>query len=388
MRLQKTAGFIFADLLRSIAHTSAAELSTHPTAVPIEQEDHDHSNPIEKAAGGEANALAYPLEAGSSEAHENPSGDSGIVEPHDVMGNGMMPPDTKADPAETEINPIQTENNPVQTGPDPVGPVDDSTPSTASLTHLSPIGDLEPPLDLLSLLLSRESIESDIDIIVDDSPLAYLFKYELAKEKPPPTPPPPPPPKPKRDRRAEYQKKKMDKLEEKARQEKALEEILQVGGAVRGVRTRTRGAVAAAAVATSHATNEFPVPASSEGGLEEEVPEEIPSMEAEAQSSTLPSEEAPPAEDEEPASVSVSATAPRRPPYRKRQSTVPGSDNVPQVVDEVDSQQMFTMFDMGWVLRPGQKRRSGKTPMQPISAGRPLKKRRTGEFCVSSGTKH
>jgi len=385
LKLQKTAGFIFADLLRGIAHPTATELSTDPTAVPIERED--YSNSMEKAAGGETNALACP-EAGSSEAHGNTSGDSGVVEPHNVRGNGILPPDTKVNSVEIEINPIQTESNLVPTGADPFGPIDDSTPNPASLTHFLPIGDLEPPLDLLNLLLSRESIESDIDIIVDDSPLVYLFKYELAKGKPPPTPPPPPPPKPKRDRRAEYQKKKLDKLEERVRQEKALEEILQVGGAVSGVRTRTRGAVAAAAAATSHVANGFSAPASSEGGLEEEVPEEMPSMEADAHPSTIPPEEAPPAEHEDPASASVSAAAPRRPPYRKRQSIVPGSDNVPQVVDGVDSQQMFKMFDEGWVLRPGQKRRSsGKIPVQPVSAGRPPKKRRTGELSVSSGTK-
>ena len=64
--------------------------------------------------------------------------------------------------------------------------IDGATPNP---THLSLIGELESPLDPLRLPPPRESIEPDIDIVVYDSPLAYLLKYELAKEKQPPANP-------------------------------------------------------------------------------------------------------------------------------------------------------------------------------------------------------
>lgn len=61
-------------------HTAAAEFSTRSTVLPIERDG--HSNSRAKVAGGEANVLACPPEAGSIEAHGNTSADSSVVEPN------------------------------------------------------------------------------------------------------------------------------------------------------------------------------------------------------------------------------------------------------------------------------------------------------------------
>ena len=94
-------------------------------------------------------------------------------------------------------------------------------------------------------------------------------------------------------------RKKLENLEEKARQEKTPEGILEVGGPVRGVRTSTRSA------STTRVTR------------------------AEPQLRPFSLEGVPPAEESD--SVFVSTAPWRRPLYRKWQSIVPKSDNVPHV---------------------------------------------------------
>jgi hypothetical protein len=67
---------------------------------------------------------------------------------------------------------------------------DPSQENNNSLGSLPPIGDLEPPLYALELLTSKDGIKNDMSLILDDSPLASLFAFELGQFKPPPTPPP------------------------------------------------------------------------------------------------------------------------------------------------------------------------------------------------------
>jgi len=55
---------------------------------------------------------------------------------------------------------------------------------THEFDDLPPIGDLEPPLDVLELLMSSESFKGDLNIEVGDSPIVTLFNYELATSKP------------------------------------------------------------------------------------------------------------------------------------------------------------------------------------------------------------
>jgi len=42
----------------------------------------------------------------------------------------------------------------------------------------------------LELLTSKDGIKNDMNLILNDSPLASLFTFELGQFKPPPTPPP------------------------------------------------------------------------------------------------------------------------------------------------------------------------------------------------------
>ena len=54
-------------------------------------------------------------------------------------------------------------------------------PSTnSSLT----VGNLEPSLDLLELLLSSDAIQGNVDLLIDKEPVASLFDLELAASNP------------------------------------------------------------------------------------------------------------------------------------------------------------------------------------------------------------
>src|SRR5271154_2606940 len=66
----------------------------------------------------------------------------------------------------------------------------DATMSNHSATE-PPIGDLEPTLDVLELLFSMDALQDQLNLIVEEDPLTFLFNYELARFKPPPTPPTP-----------------------------------------------------------------------------------------------------------------------------------------------------------------------------------------------------
>ncbi|KAI6122533.1 hypothetical protein EDD17DRAFT_1881345 [Pisolithus thermaeus] len=62
-----------------------------------------------------------------------------------------------------------------------------------------PMGDLEPPLELLELLGSPEAIRNDYKFILETNPLSSLLKFEIGQLKPWP---PPQPPKPKGPKKA------------------------------------------------------------------------------------------------------------------------------------------------------------------------------------------
>lgn len=52
--------------------------------------------------------------------------------------------------------------------------------------NLPPIGDLEPPLDVLELLTSSECFKENLNMEVGNNPIISLFNYEFAAWKPPP----------------------------------------------------------------------------------------------------------------------------------------------------------------------------------------------------------
>ncbi|KAF9528917.1 hypothetical protein CPB83DRAFT_853421 [Crepidotus variabilis] len=77
---------------------------------------------------------------------------------------------------------------------DTVNNDDDTNPKPNDNPHLVQVtskrgllGDLEPYLDVIELLISSQAIRGDLNIELDDSqPITSLFNYEFAKMKPPP----------------------------------------------------------------------------------------------------------------------------------------------------------------------------------------------------------
>ncbi|KIJ65462.1 hypothetical protein HYDPIDRAFT_88395 [Hydnomerulius pinastri MD-312] len=207
--------------------------------------------------------------------------------------------------------------------------------TTAPAPNQTSIGDFEPPLAALELLISQEGIQDEINLILETDPLSSLFDYELGRIKPPP---PPPPPKPK------AQKKKAGKPPKAA----AEPGTLDISPGFRA--PRTRRALAAAAAFEAEATG---------GVLEEgQQPEEAPAAEG----------------------------PPKKPTkWRRGPTTLPGQSEVPPMVDDVDNQGSFKMFDAGWILPSGQKR-GGRQTIERQSLPPPKKRMRTGMSTSDRGT--
>ncbi|KAH9046032.1 PHD-zinc-finger like domain-containing protein [Lactarius hengduanensis] len=78
--------------------------------------------------------------------------------------------------------------------------------------NISPIGDLEPPLAVVDLLTSFD-IANDLSIVLTSNPLQFLLAYELPEAKPLPLTPAPPTPssrKTKRERKAELVRRRAE----------------------------------------------------------------------------------------------------------------------------------------------------------------------------------
>lgn len=195
-----------------------------------------------------------------------------------------------------------------------------------------PVGDLEPPISILELLVSEDAIKEDIDLVLKQDPLVSLFNFELATLKPPPPPPPPPPPKapkPKRDRKAEQERRKLAKEAEalKKAEAQALLASLDVSPGFRA--PRTRNAIAAAAAFEAEANAETSLGYS---------PEEHSQQEAAKQ---------------------------RNRGWKRGPTIMPGQTDIPPIVDEVDKRQSFKMFDAGWILPENSKRGNRGTVEHP-----------------------
>lgn len=222
------------------------------------------------------------------------------------------------------------------------------------------VGDLEPPLEILDLLVSTDAIKDDIDLVLNQDPIASLLNYELGVPKPLPPPPPRKPPKPKRDRQKEQEKRRQTN---KARAEAAaaaaaaqeeherlLQQALDESAGFRA--PRTRRAVAAA---------------------------------AQFESETLPDATGTSVVDGPPEASSSTATGweslnneSKRPPSKRRGTgTAPGQTEIPPMVEDVDNRGSFTMFEKGWILPPDQKR-GGRTPVERAAVPPPRKRAKTG----------
>ncbi|TDL26735.1 hypothetical protein BD410DRAFT_783848 [Rickenella mellea] len=209
------------------------------------------------------------------------------------------------------------------------------TQNGASATHddaksASPVGDLEPPLMMLELLRSADAIRDDTDLILTSDPLHTLFAYEFGNLKPPP---PPPPPKPKKAK-----KPRQDPLDAAP----GFRAPVIVGGP----RTRRARAAEAAFEAEAGADGSF----SGDGESHDEEDNEASGSKA---------------------SKKPASTGSRQ--RWRRPMVLPGHADVPPVVDDVDNQRSFKMFDEGWIL-PSSQRRGGRAPIEKHDLPPPRKK--------------
>lgn len=213
-----------------------------------------------------------------------------------------------------------------------------------SLDSQMSIGSLEPPLNILELLLSEEAIADEIELILKEDPLASLFSFEFEVLKPPPPPPPPKPPKPKRVRNRQAAK------ERRTAKEVAVLHVLDVSPGFRAPRTR-KGMAAAAA---------FEAEARAEGEVET--------------NQTLD-----PAEKHS----RKEAAKQRGKAWKRGPLVLPGRSEVPPIVDEVDKRQSFKMFDAGWILPENQKR-GGRAAIERMPLPPPRKRMRTSSSFILS----
>lgn len=260
------------------------------------------------------------------------------------------------------------------------------------------LGDLEPAMDVLELLMSSDAIKDDLNMELDVEPVTSLLSYELAKVKPPPPYEPSPLPSPiklrvrypviptlklshKLDKGHEIAKNDAQVLvpddlpvsdlaeahvndvphvppqdlhesdeQEQAKFAKRQDRELQVQlDSSAGFRARTRGARAAAAAFEAEACGPSSTTAS-----------------------VAPSEPQPP--QEEPSAVSV--------PLKKRHVAIPAmQSSIPRVVHDVDNRDSFSMFNAGWILPPDHKR-GGRVAAERQAVPPPKKRQKTGGSCL------
>ncbi|KAJ6624860.1 hypothetical protein B0H10DRAFT_2004445 [Mycena sp. CBHHK59/15] len=228
------------------------------------------------------------------------------------------------------------------------------------------IGDLEPPLDILQLLLSVDAIKDDSDLILSADPISSLFNLEFEKKKPAP-PPPTPPPKP-----INLKAEKKRKAQEAAKEQRLIKRLPRVKAKIQQAEAVGVGDVSKVPEVPS-APSEFRAPRT-RGAIAAAV-----AFEAEAQVNAV-------------ASSSKSAT-PRRtrtekeeteetakgPRQRRPSATISARGDIP-LVDHVDERESFKMFERGWILPAGQ-RRGGRAPIERSILPPPKKRMR-----MDSGT--
>ncbi|KAJ7230518.1 bromodomain and PHD finger-containing protein 3, partial [Mycena pura] len=185
------------------------------------------------------------------------------------------------------------------------------------------IGDLEPPMEILELLLSTDAIKDELELILSADPVTSLFNFEFGRKKPvapPPTPPPHPAAikaeKKRKAKEVEKEKRLLRRQAEKERKEK-----------------------------------EKMIADAESSGAQEDASAEM-------------------------ASAPPDIRVPRTPSLSRRPSgTIPPPGDIPLVdnVDDVDNFNSFQMFDKGWILPAGHRRNN--RPFIERSTAPPPKKR-------------
>ncbi|KAF7309481.1 Bromodomain containing protein [Mycena indigotica] len=103
--------------------------------------------------------------------------------------------------------PILTELSNLCSSPNLRSPNEDNAETAAWVP--TAIGDLEPPLEVLDLLLSSDAIQVETDLLLSADPITSLFNFELAQQKP------------NLEAIAEAERKEERKLQAKAKREQA-----------------------------------------------------------------------------------------------------------------------------------------------------------------------
>ncbi|OSD04925.1 hypothetical protein PYCCODRAFT_1407209 [Trametes coccinea BRFM310] len=228
-----------------------------------------------------------------------------------------------------------------------------SVPSPPQSFTRPELGDLEPPLNMLEMLVSEELIRQDTNVVMMSTPIESLLNYELPNIRPPA--PPPPPPKSKAKPKEKQKKPKMDR---KAALERKRQERLSALDSSPGFRApRTRAAMAAAVAFEAEASGDTPTTAA----------------DAQAESSSAAGAR----ED------GRNESSAERPPKKPRKSAVQPPLDVPLTVEEVDNRKSFAMFERGWILPPDHKR-GGRVPVERQPLPPPRKKAKTSRRSVSS----
>lgn len=155
-------------------------------------------------------ATSAPLEIGQAQAQPPVAlPQPPLPPPAETIEASTSNPEEGQQPEVSEQEPHQPEDEPqLHPQPQPQPSTSDSSlatsHSTTSITTASTsatnrIGNLEPPLSFLSLLLS-ESVFPDLqpisDYILTSAPLSYILQFDLGEPVPPPPAPPTPPPPP------------------------------------------------------------------------------------------------------------------------------------------------------------------------------------------------
>ncbi|KAJ7065346.1 bromodomain and PHD finger-containing protein 3 [Mycena amicta] len=173
-----------------------------------------------------------------------------------------------------------------------------------------PTGDLEPPLEVLDLLLSSDVIQAESDLILTADPITSLFNFELGKTKPPPPDP-------------EVARKEERRRRDKARRDEARAEKVARQEAQKEQREQAR-----------------------------------------AQAKEAPAETVDVTDDPQ-------SAVPHASSLRRRSSgPLPRPGDIPLLDGDVDVSGTFTLFEQGWILPAGQRRTRQSTGPPPRKRAR------------------
>ena len=210
---------------------------------------------------------------------------------------------------------------------------------------IATIGDLEPPLALLDLLVSLD-IADELNIALHSDPLQFLLAYELPEVKHSPVPPvkfAPPPRKTKRERKAEFAKRRAEK----------------------------RAAMMASVTLTAETDSEM-VDTSFGSALSST---HFPAAVADTDLAVATTTTALAISDLEDGSEAGPVLGKRK--RAKLVPSHPGTDA--EVLTDINPKASFALFDKGWILDPGV-RRGGRARIERLPP--PLTKKRPKGVCV------